>query len=84
MKTPIKFRFVAMVSLLMAAVLFTDKLTAQTFHVKPPSKPFTESAIYQLASNSFSFDILVSSCFAGGTSLIVSIANPEKYAFLWE
>jgi hypothetical protein len=74
MKNAINFKLVLAASLFFAAFFCSNHATAQTVSGRSEHREPTK----------FQFDILVSNCYAGGTTLMVNIANPELYRFYWE
>lgn len=74
MKNAINFRSAFTACLLFATFLCANVATAQTFR----------NGRTQVQSGKFNFDILVSNCYIGGTTLTVNIENPERYRFYWE
>lgn len=74
MKNATNFNTALSACMLFAALLFTNVATAQT----------TRSSSVRPQPTKFHFDILVSNCYYGGTTLTVNIANPELYRFYWE
>ncbi len=74
-----KSSFAMIIGLLSIIVLFTNNSSAQSM----TKQPFAQKNMNKI-NKGFYFDIKSVTCFAGGTSLYVSIDKSNNYAFLWE
>ncbi len=79
MKKSMQFRFAVMFSLFTASIFMTNEAMAQS----RTTHTFAEKTMAKL-SNSFSFNLIATPCYTGGTGYRVQISQPQKYAFLWE
>ncbi len=79
MKKSMQFRLAVMFSLFTASIFMTNEAVAQSKN----TRSFAEKSVLKMQQG-FSFNIAVSPCYAGGTGFRVQIAQPEKYAYLWE